>query len=155
MDRRAVRPSPLRPRRPRHPDPARKRAILIGGIITLPAFVLTAFASSPVVAVVLMAAVLCGFQIMINNIQTLPSDFFSGKSVGTLAGVGGMSAVVGVLVFSTWLIPFLSKISYVPVFVMGAILVPLGVASVFYFGGRIERLDIEISGRMNSTTTKS
>jgi MFS transporter, ACS family, hexuronate transporter len=135
-------------------DKARKRAILIGGIITLPAFILTAFASSPVAAVVLMAAVLCGFQIMINNIQTLPSDFFSGKSVGTLAGVGGMSAVVGVLVFSTWLIPFLSKISYVPVFFMGAILVPLGVASVFYFGGCIQRLDIEIPGRENSSTTK-
>jgi len=124
-------------------DKARKRAILIGGAITLPAFVLTAFASSPVSAVLLMAAVLCGFQIMINNIQTLPSDFFSGRSVGTLAGVGGMSAVFGVLVFSTWLIPYLSRISYVPVFIMGAILVPLGVASIFIFGGTIRRIDAD------------
>ncbi len=124
-------------------DKARKRAILIGGAITLPAFILTVFASTPESAVLLMALVLCGFQIMINNIQTLPSDLFSGRSVGTLAGVGGMSAVCGVLVFSTWLIPFLSRISYVPVFIMGAILVPLGVGAVFYFGGKIRRLDME------------
>ena len=32
------------------------------------------------------------------------------------------------LVFSTWLIPYLSRISYVPVFLMGTTLVPLGIA---------------------------
>jgi MFS transporter, ACS family, hexuronate transporter len=121
---------------------ARKRAIVIGGAITFPSFIMAAFASTPEVAVLVMAAVLCGFQIMINNIQTLPSDFFSGKSVGTLAGVGGMAAVFGVLVFSTWLIPFMSKISYVPVFLMGAALVPVGVSAIFYFGGHIRRIDL-------------
>jgi ACS family hexuronate transporter-like MFS transporter len=123
-------------------DKARKRAIVIGGMITSPAFVLAAFASTPITAVLVMAAVLCGFQIMINNIQTLPSDFYSGKSVGTVAGIGGMSAVFGVLVFSTWLIPVLSRISYAPVFFMGAILVPLGVFSIYYFGGTIQRVDL-------------
>jgi ACS family hexuronate transporter-like MFS transporter len=122
---------------------ARKWAIVIGGSITMPAFVLAAFAASPMMAVVLIAIVLAGFQIMINNIQTLPSDFFSGKSVGSLAGVGGMSAVAGVLVFSTWLIPFMSKISYMPVFLMGALLVPLGVASIFAFGGEIKRVALK------------
>jgi len=51
--------------------------------------------------------------------------------------------VFGVLVFSTWLIPYLSRISYVPVFIMGAILVPLGVASIFIFGGTIRRIDTD------------
>ena len=122
-------------------DKARKRTILYGGLITFPAFIFAAFASTPVVAVIVMAAVLCGFQIMINNIQTLPSDFYSGKSVGTVAGIGGMSAVFGVLVFSTWLIPVLSKLSYIPVFLMGAALVPLGIFAIYYFGGTIQRID--------------
>ncbi|MFA6540067.1 MAG: MFS transporter [Bacteroidota bacterium] len=123
-------------------DKARKRAIIIGGLITFPAFILAAIASTPVFAVVVMAAVLGGYQMMMNNIQTLPSDFYSGKSVGTVAGIGGMSAIIGVLVFSTWLIPFMSKISYVPVFLMGAALVPLGTFAVYYFGGTIRRIDI-------------
>ncbi|MEI6193728.1 MAG: MFS transporter, partial [Verrucomicrobiota bacterium] len=78
----------------------------------------------------------------INNIQTLPSDFFSGKSVGTVAGIGGMSAVVGVLVFSTWLIPVLSRISYVPVFLMGTALVPVGIGALYLLGGTIRRVDL-------------
>ena len=117
-------------------DKARKWSVVIGGAIMIPAFLLTGFANSPLLAVVLMAAVLGGFQVAMNNIQTLPSDFFSGRSVGSLAGLGGMSAVLGVLVFSTWLIPVLSAKTYVPVFIMGALLVPLGVMSVFIFGWR-------------------
>lgn len=122
-------------------DRARKRAILLGGALTLPGLVAGAFASSPLVAVLAIAVVLCGFQVMINNVQTLPSDFFAGSSVGTVAGLGGMSAVLGVLVFSTWLVPALSRISYVPVFLMGTALVPLGIAAVFILCGTIRRLD--------------
>lgn len=121
-------------------DQARKRVILLGGALTLPGFIAAAFAPSPIIAVLAIAVVLCGFQVMINNIQTLPSDLFAGSSVGTVAGVGGMSAVLGVLVFSTWLVPALSKISYVPVFLMGTALVPLGIAAVFVLCRQIRRL---------------
>ncbi len=122
---------------------ARKTAIVIGGVIMMPALVLAAFAAEPMAAILLIAVVLFGFQVMINNIQTLPSDFFSGKSVGSLAGLGGMSAVFGVLVFSTWLVPVLSAVSYVPVFLLAATLVPFAVVSVFALGGTIRRVDVE------------
>ena len=123
-------------------DRSRKRAIVIGGLLTLPAFGFAAFAPSPLVAVLSIAVVLAGFQVMINNIQTLPSDLFSGKSVGTVAGIGGLSAVAGVLVFSTWMIPFLSRVSYIPVFVMGAALVPIGIALLYLLCGTIRRIDL-------------
>jgi ACS family hexuronate transporter-like MFS transporter len=121
---------------------ARKWSIAIGGIMMVPAFVLIAFADSPLLAVILMAFLLAGYQVSMNNILTLPTDFFSGKSVGSLAGVGGMSAVFGVLVFSTWLIPYLSTVSYVPVFLMGAMLVPVGTAGLFLLSGVIERVKL-------------
>jgi ACS family hexuronate transporter-like MFS transporter len=121
---------------------ARKWSIVIGGILMFPGFILAAIGGSPVFSVLVIALVLCGFQIAINNIQTLPSDFYSGKSVGSLAGLGGASAIAGVLVFSTWLIPYLSQISYVPVFLMGALLVPAGIASIFIFGKQIDRVNI-------------
>lgn len=122
---------------------ARKWAIVIGGCIMIPGFVATAFAQSPIIAVVMMAAVLGGYQVTMNNILTLPTDFFSGKSVGSLAGMGGMSAVFGVLVFSTWLIPVLSSESYVPVFLMGASLVPIGVGTIFLFSKVITRVPLK------------
>jgi len=116
---------------------ARKLTITLGGAIMMPMLIATAFASNPLAAVLLIAVILFGFQLAIGNIQTLPSDFFAGKSVGSLAGVGGTAAVVGVLI-TTWMVPIITRESYVPFFLLGAALVPLAVASVWIFGGRIE-----------------
>ena len=88
-------------------------------------------------AVLEIAVILFGFQTAIGNIQTLPSDFFSGKSVGSLAGVGGTAAVLGVLI-TIWMVPVITAESYVPFFVLGALLVPLAVLSIWILGGRIQ-----------------
>lgn len=125
-------------------DKARKQAILIGGLLIIPGFVLAAMANAPLPAVLSMALVLAGFQFIINNVQTLPSDFYSGRSVGTVAGIGGLGAVVGVLVFSTWLIPVLSRTSYVPVFLMGTALVPLAIGAIHLLSGEIRRVDLDL-----------
>ena len=124
-------------------DKTRKLIISIAGVVTLPGLLGGAFVNDPTVAVVLIALVLFGFQMGIGNLQTLPSDYFSGKSVGTLAGLCEFSAAVGSIILSTFLIPWLSSISYVPVFIMGAILVPLSVGSIYLLGGKIERVNIK------------
>jgi ACS family hexuronate transporter-like MFS transporter len=121
---------------------ARKWAITMGAVIMFPMLIAAAFASAPLTAVLLIALLLFGFQIVINNIQTLASDFFSGRSVGTLAGLGGTSAVAGTLI-SIWMVPALTRVSYVPFFVLGASLVPLGVLMVFLFAGTIRRVPLE------------
>ncbi len=118
---------------------ARKLTITLGGVIMLPALLATAAASTPLSAVLLIAVILFGFQTAIGNIQTLPSDFFSGKSVGSLAGVGGAAAVAGTLI-TTDLIPRITGVSFAPAFTLGAVLVPLAVISVWVFGGRIRPL---------------
>jgi ACS family hexuronate transporter-like MFS transporter len=115
---------------------ARKLVITLGGVLMLPALLLTATAATPMIAVLLIAVILFGFQMAIGNIQTLPSDYFSGKSVGSLAGLSGTAAVVGVLI-TIWLVPVITKVSYVPFFVMGAALVPLSIAAIWFLGGRI------------------
>jgi len=121
---------------------SRKWTITAGGVIMLPSLLLTAYASTPLAAVLLIAVILFGFQISINNIQTLPSDFFTGKTVGTLAGLGGTSATVGVLI-TIWLVPMLTKVSYVPFFLLGAALVPLGVLAIYMFAGEIKRVELK------------
>lgn len=121
----------------------RKFTITLGGAIMLPSLLATAVAADPLVAVLLIAVILFGFQLAIGNIQTLPSDFFDGKSVGSLAGVGGTAAVVGVLI-TTWIVPAITTSSYVPFFVLGAALVPLAVGSVWFFGGTIKPIQTKI-----------
>ena len=112
---------------------ARRIAVSTGGLLMLPSLILTAFANNPVVAIGLITVILFGFQTAISNIQTLPSDLFTGRSVGTVAGMGGTTAAIGVA-FTTWLVPRLTEVSYHAFFFLGAALVPLGVACVFVFG---------------------
>jgi MFS transporter, ACS family, hexuronate transporter len=116
---------------------ARKRAITVGCIITLSALIAIALMLNnlkdlPSVTVTLIGLTLFGFQFTSSNICTLPSDFFNGKNVGTVAGMGGTSAVVGVLI-TTWLVPVLTKTSYESFFILAAILVPLSWLSLRYF----------------------
>lgn len=119
---------------------ARKTVITIGGCFMMPALIITMFLNDPHYAMVSIFFALLGFQCSIGIIQTLPSDFLSGKAVGSLAGLGGFSANLGVLL-STWLVPYLTKVSYTPFFIMAALLVPLGIAAIYYFSGHIKKID--------------
>jgi ACS family hexuronate transporter-like MFS transporter len=118
---------------------ARKFSIGLGLVIMFPALLFTAVASTPLLAVLSIGVILFGFQAAISNIQTMPSDFFSGQSVGSLAGVSGSAAVVGVII-CTQLVPELTAGgNYVPFFILGAALVPMVFISI-WLGGTIERV---------------
>jgi len=118
---------------------ARKFVISLGGLIMLVSLLMTTKAATPIVAVMLMAAILFGFQTAVGNIQTLPSDFYSGKSVGTLAGYAGTAAKLAVVGLN-FLIPVITVNSYAPAFVVGAALAILTVLSVWVLCGHIQPL---------------
>ena len=121
-------------------DRTRKTVIGIGGAIMFPSLIATAFAATPLAAVLLMAVILFGFQFAIGSVQTLVSDFYSGESVGTLAGYGGTAAILGVMGV-TYLVPMLTADGvWVSAFILGALLVPLALASIWLLGGRIEQI---------------
>lgn len=123
-----------------HPVRARKRAITAGSVVMLLSLVATAFYLDQMkdnanIAIALISATLFGFQFLINNLQTLPADYFHGKNVGTVAGMGGTSAVAGTLIV-TWLVPVLTKTSYTSFFILAALLVPLGWMCIQYITSR-------------------
>jgi MFS transporter, ACS family, aldohexuronate transporter len=108
---------------------ARKGAISIGCFIMLLSLGITAFYMDQLkehvsIALALISATLFGFQFLINNLQTLPSDYFNGKNVGTVAGMGGTSAVAGTIIL-TLLVPSLTRTGYTTLFILAAIMVPL------------------------------
>lgn len=112
---------------------ARKITISIGGALIVPGMIGAAFAPTGLTASLMLMFILGGFQFAMTNIQTLPSDFHSGKTVGTLAGMGGASAVLGIII-STYLVPILTKGgNWVPFFAMGLLLIPASVISVYAF----------------------
>ncbi|AMP98567.1 MFS transporter [Pedobacter cryoconitis] len=108
---------------------ARKNSVAIGCVFMLLSLLAIVYKlddlkAEPGLAMVLIGLTLFGFQFLIGNLQTLPSDYFNGKNVGTVAGMGGTAAVVGTLL-TTWLVPVMTKTSYVSFFVLAAVLVPI------------------------------
>ena len=123
-------------------DKARKKTILIGCIIMFIGLIATIlFGNTPEKFVGIVAIVLFGFQFVISNIQTIPSDLFSGKSVGSLAGLGGTVGIFSVIIMN-FLVPVITeKYSYTPIFIMIAVIVPLGYLSINYFAKEIKQVD--------------
>ena len=121
-------------------DKTRKLVITLGCLIMLPSLLAMSNPGGPITAVLLMAVILFGFQTAIGNVQTLPSDLFGKKTVGTLSGYAGMAAKLGA-VGLTSLIPWLtSGGNYTPAFVVGAALAVTAIASIWLLCPKIEPL---------------
>ena len=135
----------------------RKYVITLGCLIMLPTLLLMADPtivhdffgklnftgisfSLALTTVLMMAVILFGFQTAIGNVQTLPSDMFGSKSIGTLAGIAGMAAkfsAAGLVRFVPWLT---ADGNYAPAFAIGAGLALLAMASVWFLCPKIEPL---------------
>src|SRR5882724_3599625 len=123
-------------------DRSRKLVIAIAACL-MPAGILAAFAHDAMVALVLIGVVLFGFQVWINNVQTLPSDFFPDKAVASVAGLGGTGAGIGSMIFvfgTGWVV---DHFSYVPVLVVAGLLAPLGTLVLFALCGPIKRVSLK------------
>lgn len=118
----------------------RKLVITLGCLIMLPSLLLMSIASTAVAAITLMFLILFGFQTAIGNVQTLPSDFLGGGTVGTLSGIAGMAAKLTGFVL-TLLVPILTAgANYAPVFILGSALALTAIAAIWFLCGTIEPL---------------
>lgn len=118
----------------------RKLSMIIGACIAIPGIIGAAtIATTPYVAVLMMALILAGFQFTMTNIQTLPSDLHTGKTVGSLAGLGGATAVFGTIA-GMFIVPVITKAGWTPFFIFGGSLFPLALISIFLLAGTIEQI---------------
>lgn len=121
----------------------RKWTIGIGCLIMLPALLALSNPGNALVAVIIMAVILFGFQTAIGNIQTLPSDLLKGKSVGTLSGLAGMSAKFAAAGLTWYISKQMGEDSYGFVFVIGAGLVLIVVAAIWLLIPKIKSIEID------------
>lgn len=123
-------------------DRARKAVIVAGATLML-AGAGAGFVTSPFAALALIGVVLFGFQVWINNVQTLPSDFFPSRAVASVAGLGGVGAGCGSMIFiftTGWVV---DHFSYTPILVTAALLAPLGTLALFWLAGPIRRVALQ------------
>ena len=118
-----------------------RKAVILGGMILMSAGALAAVAKSPAAALAFIAVVLFGFQCWIGNVQTMPSDFFAEDVVGSVAGLGGLGAGIGAIMFTLATGFVVDQFhSYTPILVAAAVLPAVATALLFVLGGRIKRL---------------
>jgi ACS family hexuronate transporter-like MFS transporter len=106
----------------------------------MPAGILAARASNPMMALAFIGVVLFGFQFWINNVQTLPTDFFADKTVASVAGLGGMGAGIGSMIFTLatgWVV---DHFGYAPILTAAGVLAPLGTIVLLSLTGTIRKL---------------
>ncbi|HKV98252.1 MAG TPA: MFS transporter [Vicinamibacterales bacterium] len=125
-------------------DRARKTVIVIGALFMLggnPA----ALAASAGWALAWIACVTFGFQTWINNVQTLPSDIFESRAVASVAGLGGVGAGLGAMLFTYTTGVVVDRMhSYTPMLVIAGILPIIGTVVLFAIGGPIVRSVIDV-----------
>ncbi len=120
-----------------------RKWVMAGSACLMPAGILVAFTPDAMIALALIGVVLFGFQAWINNVQTLPSDFFPARAVGSVAGLGGTGAGTGsmIFIFSTgWVV---DHFSYTPILITAGILAPVGTLILFVLSGRIQKVAIQ------------
>lgn len=121
-------------------DRTRKMVITLGCLIMIPCFFLLRAPASAMNAVLIMAVLLFGFQTAIGNVQTLPSDMFSGKVVGTLSGFAGTVAKLAAFGLPA-LIPMITKGgNYTPAFIVGGALALTALLAVWVLCPNIQPL---------------
>jgi ACS family hexuronate transporter-like MFS transporter len=121
-------------------DRARKTVIVIGALFMLGG-IPAALADSAGWALAWIACVTFGFQTWINNVQTLPSDIFESRAVASVAGLGGVGAGLGAMLFTYTTGVVVDRVhSYTPMLVIAGILPIIGTVVLFAIGGTFRSL---------------
>lgn len=117
-----------------------RKAVIGFGACLMPSGILAAYTPDSMQALVLIGVVLFGFQVWINNVQTLPSDLFPKTEVGSVAGLGGTGAGIGSMIFiftTGWVV---DNFSYTPILVAAGLLAPIGTIVLFVLLGKIKKV---------------
>jgi ACS family hexuronate transporter-like MFS transporter len=120
-------------------DRARKTMMAAGALLT-PLGIVAVQVESAWTALVLMGIVLFGFQVWVNNLQTLPSDFFPKSAVASVFGLGGTAAGLATFLYTWGTGRVADSMGYTPVFVVAGVLGPVAMVVTFVLARRIEPL---------------
>lgn len=120
---------------------ARKTVIAVAACV-MPVGILVTRVESPVLALAFISLELLAFQTWISNVQTLPSDFFSDRTVASVAGLGGTGAAIGSMAFTFTTGWVVQHFSYTPILTVAGVLAPIGTVALFLLAGPIRRVEL-------------
>ena len=121
-------------------DRARKAVILVSAALMSCGIAVVAL-RDPLQILVVISVVTFGFQAWINNVQTMPSDYFRQSNVASVAGLGGLGAGIGAIIFTLstgWVV---DHSGYTPILIAAGIMPAVGTMILFALGGTIQSVE--------------
>jgi len=118
-----------------------RKAVIVVAALLMSAGIPAALAESTMAALAFICLVTFGFQSWINNVQTLPSDFFPENAIASVAGLGGVGAGIGAILFTLttgYVVDYFH--SYTPILIVAGLLPVMGTVVLFVLGGPIRTL---------------
>lgn len=103
---------------------SRKTAMAVGAAL-LPSAIFAPLVGSASTAIAITCFVVLGHAIWVSNLLTLPADLFPGARVGTVTGLSGMGGAVGGILANLLTGYAVSRVSFLPVFVVAGLMHPL------------------------------
>lgn len=117
-------------------DKARK--IPLGMAACLLPFSLLIFSASLNMSIVLFSIAMLGHQLWSTIIQTLPTDIFPSKNVGSISGLMGCAGTYGAMIFSYLVGQIVTEYGYHPAFIGAGILHPISFILILLLLKKIE-----------------
>lgn len=117
-------------------------AAIILGTLFLPSGFFIANASSSLSMWIYISLTLFGFQFWVNNVQTLPSDIFEKRFVGSVAGLAQSGAGFGsmmLMLVTGWVV---DRFSYAPILLTASLLGPIATLLLILIIGRVKKITV-------------
>ncbi len=103
---------------------ARKLTMAIGAAV-LPIAIAAPFVPTAGLAIAATCAITFGHGMWVANLQTIPTDLFDTREVGTVTGFSGMGGAVGGALANLGTGYLVMHFSYAPVFLLAGLMHPL------------------------------
>jgi len=111
--------------------PASRKGVMLAGSALMPIVILAPHFPAPWMAIAATCFLTVGHAFWTAGLQTLPTDLFVGREVGTCTGLTGMGGAVGGVLANLGTGYVVHHFSYTPIFLIAGLVHPLSILLVY------------------------
>jgi ACS family hexuronate transporter-like MFS transporter len=108
-----------------------RRFVMLLGAAFLPSAIFAPLVPEAWMALGATCMVVFGHALWVANLQTLPTDLYAGREVGTVTGFSGMGGAIGGILANLGTGYVVMHFSYVPIFLIAGLMHPLSIALIY------------------------
>ena len=109
-----------------------RRFVMLVGAACVPSAIFAPLVPEAWMALGATCMVVFGHALWVANLQTLPTDLYARREVGTVTGFSGMGGAVGGILANLGTGYVVMRFSYTPIFLLAGLMHPLSIALIYW-----------------------